>query len=264
MTELEREIRKYEILATLVVRGCGSHGRRCLWDICGKPMIQWVLEAAKDSKYINRIIVVTEDKKIKETVENLGFQVIDRALQTAVDAPRDYTEGIYKLPKPRSLIHLIPRFLENANYYLFYYLEEAEGYVPDLWFHLSAHNPMGRSEIADKVIEAFFKDPEAEEAADYYPALANFYILNASNNQMLHMFYDALDRQDFPKFYRKGSFHISGRPLKKLSTSLRRAYVITVPEEGLSVHEEEDLFLAQCYMKRRLEREKNNITLGRS
>jgi len=256
MTELEREINKYEILATLVVRGCGSHGRRCLWDLCGKPMIQWSLEAAKDSKYISRILVITEDTKIREVVENLGYRVIDRPLSSAIDAPRDYTKGMYKLAKPRSLIHVVPRHLENANYYLFYYLEEAEGYIPDIWFHLSGHNPMGTSETVNKVVEAFFKNPEAVEASDYYycPDAVNFYMLH--NNQMFHIFYDTIDRQDFPKFYKKGSFHISGRPAKQSSTSIKTASVISTIEEGMSVHTEEDLFLARYYMQRRLEKNK--------
>ena len=41
----------------------------------GKPMINYALINAKDSKLFNKIHVSTESNKVKKIVENLGFKV---------------------------------------------------------------------------------------------------------------------------------------------------------------------------------------------
>ena len=44
-------------------------------DFCGKPMISYVLQAAKDSGLFDLIHVSTDSKEIKDTVENLGIHI---------------------------------------------------------------------------------------------------------------------------------------------------------------------------------------------
>ena len=44
--------------------------------IGGKPMIQWVYEKAVKSKYLDRVIVATDDVRIMRTVWNFGGQAI--------------------------------------------------------------------------------------------------------------------------------------------------------------------------------------------
>lgn len=44
-------------------------------DFCGKPMIQYVLEAAKESNLFDKIHVSTDDEKIAEVVIEAGFEV---------------------------------------------------------------------------------------------------------------------------------------------------------------------------------------------
>ena len=52
-----------------------------LKDICGKPMIQRVYEAAQGAKLLDQIYVATDDQRIVEAVENFGGNV----RMTAVD-----------------------------------------------------------------------------------------------------------------------------------------------------------------------------------
>ena len=40
--------------------------------LCGKPLVTWVVEAAKRAKTLNRVIVATDDERIKEAVETNG------------------------------------------------------------------------------------------------------------------------------------------------------------------------------------------------
>lgn len=44
--------------------------------IANKPMIQWVYEQAVKSKQIDRVVIATDHKKIKDTVESFGGEVI--------------------------------------------------------------------------------------------------------------------------------------------------------------------------------------------
>lgn len=45
-----------------------------LLDICGKPLVQWVYERAKSSK-ADRVIVATDDERVKAAVEGFGGDV---------------------------------------------------------------------------------------------------------------------------------------------------------------------------------------------
>ena len=49
---------------------------KMLIPIAGKPMIQRVYEQASKSKYLNRIIVATDDQRIKSFVESFGGEVV--------------------------------------------------------------------------------------------------------------------------------------------------------------------------------------------
>ena len=45
-----------------------------LLDVCGKPLVQWVYERAKSSK-ADRVIVATDDERVKRAVEDFGGDV---------------------------------------------------------------------------------------------------------------------------------------------------------------------------------------------
>ncbi len=47
-----------------------------LADLCGKPMIQWVYDRVKKSKYVQKVIVVTDDMKIYDKVESFGGECV--------------------------------------------------------------------------------------------------------------------------------------------------------------------------------------------
>jgi pseudaminic acid cytidylyltransferase len=49
--------------------------RKNIKDFCGKPMIQWSIEAARDSDIFSQIIVSTDDDEIAEVAKSLGARV---------------------------------------------------------------------------------------------------------------------------------------------------------------------------------------------
>lgn len=50
--------------------------RKPLADICGKPMIQWVYEAAKNSKWISEVYVATDAQEIENVCNSFGANCI--------------------------------------------------------------------------------------------------------------------------------------------------------------------------------------------
>lgn len=256
MSELEREIKKYTIMAMAWARGMGgSKEKRALWDICGKPMIQWVIETALASKYVDRMYVATEDREIGAASEKCGASVIYRPIDTILDYPRYYTKGPQARIKPRSMIHQDLCYLSPPWNYSLHYLSEVEGYTPDILIAAGTDSPLVTTDSLDRLIHAYFKDPEASSAYMLYPIEPRIFMINPKTGRPFPFFVDTLqgiDRQEYFGIYRNGGFAVSGGYLIQWSGTQKYAHIFISPEEGLTVHDEEDLFLARCYMKRRL------------
>ena len=64
------------MIAIIPARG-GSKGLpgKNILPLCGKPMIAYTIEAAKQSKYISRVIVSTDDQKIANIALEYGAEV---------------------------------------------------------------------------------------------------------------------------------------------------------------------------------------------
>lgn len=64
------------ILAIIPARG-GSKGvpRKNIRDLAGKPLIAWTIESAKQSKYIDKIILSSEDSEIIQVARQYGCEV---------------------------------------------------------------------------------------------------------------------------------------------------------------------------------------------
>lgn len=61
-----------------------------LRDIAGKPMIQWTIDAAKGSQYLDTIAVSTEDPAIVKHCSGQGLQIVDRPAHLASDTANIY------------------------------------------------------------------------------------------------------------------------------------------------------------------------------
>jgi N-acylneuraminate cytidylyltransferase len=75
-----------KVLAITPARG-GSKGipRKNIRMIAGKPLLAWTIEHALKSTYIDRYIVSTEDREIKDIAIKYGAEVIDRPQELAQD-----------------------------------------------------------------------------------------------------------------------------------------------------------------------------------
>lgn len=61
------------VLAIIPARG-GSKGvpRKNIREVAGKPLIGWTIEEAQKSKYIDRLVVSTDDQEIADIATQWG------------------------------------------------------------------------------------------------------------------------------------------------------------------------------------------------
>lgn len=107
--------------------------------INGRPLVYWVANAAQGAKSVDKVVVATDSKEIKDTVLNFGFnklEVYDRDPQNAQDTSS--TESV---------------MLE--------YIKKAELNPQDKFILIQATSPLLKSEHIDKMFETL-KNSDAD------------------------------------------------------------------------------------------------------
>ncbi len=134
------EIKK--ILAIIPARGNSKRvPRKNITLLGGKPVIAYSIEHAKNSHFINRILVTTDDLEIKEVSEKYGAEVpFIRPAELAEDLVTD-----------------LPVFLHALNW-----LKDNEGYIPDIVVQLRPTSPLRLVEDVDKAIELLINNPQVD------------------------------------------------------------------------------------------------------
>lgn len=117
-----------EVLAIIPARG-GSKGipRKNVLPLAGKPLIVWTIEAAREARRVNRVVVSTDDDEIAEVAAAAGAETVRRPAELAGD--RTPTEPV--------LIHVVET------------LRETESYQPDLLVLAQCTSPLRRADIID-------------------------------------------------------------------------------------------------------------------
>ena len=131
-----------EILCLILARG-GSKSipRKNIRILAGKPLIAYSIECAKQSELIRRVIVSTDDTEIAEIAKQCGAEVpFIRPKELAQDLTPD-------LP-----------VLQHA----LQWLEQNEGYLPDLIVDLRPTGPIRRPKTIDTAIRLMLQKPEAD------------------------------------------------------------------------------------------------------
>lgn len=96
------------VLAIIPARG-GSKGipRKNIRLLAGKPLIAWTIEEAKKSKYIDRLILSSEDEEIIKVAEDWGCEV---PFIRPAELAKDDTPGI------EPVLHALNTLKENYDY----------------------------------------------------------------------------------------------------------------------------------------------------
>jgi len=101
---------KHHITAIIPARG-GSKGipRKNVIPFCGKPLIAWTIEAGRQSRLINRVVVSTDDDEIAAVAEQYGAEVIRRPgdISTDISSSED------------ALLHALDQLPQQPDYTVF-------------------------------------------------------------------------------------------------------------------------------------------------
>jgi len=125
-----------ETLAIIPARG-GSRGlpRKNIKPLLGKPLIAWSIEQARNSRYIDKVVVSTEDREIAEISKKYGAEVIERPEELAKD----------ETPTIDVIMHAINWFEERREYF-------------DIIVLLEPTSPLRKEDDLDNAIKLFIEN----------------------------------------------------------------------------------------------------------
>lgn len=180
------------VLAVIPARG-GSKGipRKNIKELCGKPLIAWTIEEGLKSKYIDRLIVSTENEEIAEISKKYGAEV---PFLRPEELSRDDTPGI------EPIIHSIK------------WLKEHSQIEYDYICVLQCTSPFRRSRHIDEALEILI-NKNGDCIVSVCESEISPYWMKKIENGIMKDFIENVQfyvrRQDLPKIYRlNGAIYI--------------------------------------------------------
>ncbi len=146
----EAPLMEQRILALIPARG-GSKGvpRKNIIPVAGKPLIAYSILHALESRFINRVIVSTDDAEIAAVAREWGGEVpFIRPAWCAQDLSPDIDVFRHALT----------------------WLRDADQYSPDIVVHLRPPGPVRRVAHIDEAIALLLSHPEADAVRSVSPA----------------------------------------------------------------------------------------------
>jgi len=131
-----------KILGLIMARG-GSKSipKKNIQFLGGKPLIAHTIQKAQAAKYIDRLILSTDDVEIAEVAKKYGCEVpFMRPAELAQDHTQDYPV----------MAHALEWLKQNANW------------KPDFIVHLRPTHPFRKATDIDKAIEILVENPQAD------------------------------------------------------------------------------------------------------
>ncbi len=142
-----------EVLALIPARG-GSKGipRKNIRLFAGHPLIAYSIAAGLQAETVTRVIVSTDDEEIAAIAREYGAEVpFLRPAHLALDDTPDY-----------------PVFLHALRW-----LEEREGYRPDIIVQLRPTSPIRPRDLVDRGVRLLLEHPEADSVRAVVPSGQN-------------------------------------------------------------------------------------------
>ncbi len=135
-------INNKKIIAIIPARG-GSKGlpRKNILDLCGKPLIAWTIEKALGSRYIDKLVVSTENQEIAKISKKYGAQVVERPEELARD----------ESPTIDAIMHVINWFEKRGEYF-------------DIIILLEPTSPLRKENDLDNAIELFIENIDSADS----------------------------------------------------------------------------------------------------
>ena len=222
-----------KIVAIIPARG-GSKGipHKNITNLCGKPLIGYTIEAAKQSTYIDDVIVSTDDLEIKKVSEQYGALVpFIRSGHIASDEAKTISV----------VVDAIQRL-------------QASGQEYDVVILLQPTSPLRTAEEIDVAIEVFFQH-QMEGVVSVNVADISPFLLRTIRAHRLHRIIDensTIRRQDMPTYYEvNGAIYINrvDEVSEKLSFNDNPIPYIMNRDHSVDIDTWDDLTAAEAIIK---------------
>lgn len=225
-----------KILAIVPARG-GSKGvkRKNIRELSGKPLIAWTIEQAVSCKYIDKVIVSTDDNEIANISEKYGAEV-------PFLRPKDLSLDKSKMVDV--VLHALSVINKGSTFY-------------DLFMLLQPTSPLRTIEDIAKSIESLF---ELNAKAilgicevDHHPVLTNTLPENGCMGNFLSKELQNTNRQELPIYYRiNGAMYLAycDYYMKHKSFYSEQTYAYIMPHDrSVDIDSEIDFKLAEFLLE---------------
>lgn len=208
--------------------------RKNMLNLCGKPLIAWSIEAGLNSKYIDKVVVSSDDDEILNISLNFGAETIKRPVELASDTATTFD----------AVKHTIDNF-ENYDYIVL----------------LQPTSPLRNEKHIDEAIE-LLEEKQADAIVsvcemDHSPLWSNTLPKDGNMNNFLRD--EVLNKrsQDLEKYYRvNGAVYIckTDKLLENKSFFLKDnifAYIMD-RKSSIDIDEEIDFMIANEIKKSKI------------
>lgn len=175
--------KKLNIMGIIGVRS-GSKGvkDKNIRNLAGKPLVGWIIDKAKSSKYINKLVVSTDSQEYKEIAESYGAEVP------------------YLRPK-----RLSEDFSPELDYikHMIDWLYKKESYTPDIIVRMMATTPLQTTHDIDSSIHKLLENQSSDSVvvvseARQHPLKALKIIQDKNNESKLVTYFSESGREVTP------------------------------------------------------------------
>lgn len=224
------------VLAVIPARG-GSKGlpRKNLRMLAGKPLIAWTIEEAKKSKYIDRLILSSEDDEIIAAAKQFGCEVpFVRPLELAAD----------ETPGVEPILHAMYAIPEKYDYVAM----------------LQPTSPLRLAEDIDGCIEMCIHRQAPSCISYSEPEKSPFWMVEVHSDGSTTLItdpkYATARRQDLPRAYApNGAVYVVdaawARENRTLYKSMETIAYIMPPDRSRDVDTELDLEICEMLIRKR-------------
>lgn len=230
---------KGKTILGLIPARSGSKGlpRKNIKPLLGKPLIAWTIEQALASKYLDRLIVSTDDEGIAEVSRKYGAEI---PFIRPKELAEDNAKGI------DVVLHTIDWLNEN---------DKQKQY--DLIILLQPTSPLRATEDIDKAIELLFlKKAKAIVSVcevDHHPLWTNILPKDGCMKDFSRQEITNKNRQELPVFYRlNGAIYLAyGDYIKQCRSFIGKdTFAYIMPREiSIDIDNEVDFKLAEIFNK---------------
>lgn len=224
--------------------GSKSIPHKNIRPLLGKPLMGWIIDAAKRSPYVTRLILSTDSPEYAEIGRRFGAETpFLRPAELASDTASDMD------------------FLRHAVSWL----EEHEGWKPDVVLRLPPTSPLCTTASINACVEHLINDPEATSARTITTAPKHPYKLWEIKGDTLHPFIPkevtglSEPSGTARQFYNRAAYaHVDVVAVRRdvlmnngLLTGPKVKFHLIKKEDAVDIDTEHDFLLAEILLKKR-------------